>query len=42
MRKNRKNPNDIFGVDEILDAWMNAMLRPQLDTIARQPRDSPS
>ena len=42
MRKNRKNPNDIFGLDEILDAWMTHMLRPQLDTIARRPRDNPS
>ena len=42
MRKNRKNPNDIFGLDEILDAWMNIMLRPNIETIARQPRDRPS
>ena len=25
MRKNRKNPNDIFGIDELLDSWMEMM-----------------
>ena len=39
MRKSRKNPNDIFGLDEILDAWMNIMLRPHIETIARRPRE---
>ena len=25
MRKNRKNPNDVFGIDELLDSWMDMM-----------------
>ena len=25
MRKNRKNPNDVFGIEEILDSWMDMM-----------------
>jgi len=25
MRKNRKNPNDVFGIEELLDSWMDMM-----------------
>ena len=25
MRKNRNNPNDIFGIEELLDSWMDMM-----------------
>jgi len=34
MRRNRKNdPNDIFGINELLDAWMDMMqVIPMMDT----------
>ena len=25
MRKNRKNPNDVFGIEDLLDSWMDMM-----------------
>tara|TARA_X000001382_G_scaffold92455_1_gene67015 strand:+ start:1519 stop:1932 length:414 start_codon:yes stop_codon:yes gene_type:complete len=38
MRKNRKNPNDIFGIDELLDSWMDMMsLAYNIDNKNRQP-----
>jgi HSP20 family protein len=34
-RRNRKNPNDIFGLEELLDAWMDMMaVIPQIDARA--------
>ena len=29
-RRNRKNPNDIFGMEELLDAWMEMMQSAQM------------
>jgi HSP20 family molecular chaperone IbpA len=38
MRKNRNNPNDIFGIDELLDSWMDMMsLAYNIDNNSRQP-----
>ena len=34
-RRNRKDPNDIFGLNELLDAWMDMMaVIPQIDAMA--------
>ena len=34
-RRNRKDPNDIFGLNELLDAWMDMMaVIPQIDARA--------
>ena len=36
-RRNRRNPNDIFGLDELLDAWMDMVhAASQIDNV-RQP-----
>ena len=36
-RRNRRNPNDIFGLDELMDAWVDMVqAASQLDSI-RQP-----
>jgi HSP20 family molecular chaperone IbpA len=38
MRRNKKNPNDIFGIDELLDSWMDMMsLAYNIDNNNRQP-----
>jgi HSP20 family molecular chaperone IbpA len=38
MRRNKKNPNDIFGIDELLDSWMDMMsLAYNIDNNSRQP-----
>ena len=43
MRRNRKNdPNDIFGINELLDAWMDMMqVIPLVDSRTHQ-RDKPT
>jgi len=38
MRRNKRNPNDIFGIDELLDSWMDMMsLAYNIDNNNRQP-----
>lgn len=38
MRKNRNNPNDIFGIEDLLDSWMDMMnLAYNIDNSSRQP-----
>lgn len=45
MRRNRRNndPNDIFGLNELLDAWMDMMqVIPLVDSRPRTSRDRPT